>query len=141
MNIESLINRIADTPNRISRTVDGWSEAELRQRPAPDGWSAADVLAHLRSADDILTPRVYMMLVRDNPYFAVTKADGTFEIANVPAGVPLEFRVWQEKSKFLQKVTVNGKPETWNKGRIKTTLQPDQALVLDVAVDAAAFSK
>lgn len=81
------------------------------------------------------------MLVRDNPYFAVTKADGTFEIANVPAGVPLEFRVWQEKAKFLQEVTVDGKPEKWPKGRLKRTLQPDQALALVVAVDAAAFSK
>jgi len=67
MNTESLINRIADIPSRISRTVDGWSEAQLRQRPAPDEWSAADLLAHLRSSDDILSPRVYMMLVRDNP--------------------------------------------------------------------------
>jgi CheY-like chemotaxis protein len=67
MNTDSLINRIADIPNRISRTVDGWSEAQLHQRPAPDEWSAADLLAHLRSSDDILSPRVYMMLVRDNP--------------------------------------------------------------------------
>src|ERR1044071_1076140 len=67
MNTESLINRIADIPNRISRTVDGWSEAELRAQPARGEWSAADILAHLRSADDILTPRIYMMLVRDNP--------------------------------------------------------------------------
>jgi CheY-like chemotaxis protein len=67
MNTESLINRIADIPNRISRTVDGWGQEELTAQPAPGEWSAADVLAHLRSADDILTPRIYMMLVRDNP--------------------------------------------------------------------------
>lgn len=67
MNTESLVNRIADIPNRISRTVDGWTEDELRARPAPEEWSAADVLAHLRAADDILTPRIYMILVRDNP--------------------------------------------------------------------------
>jgi hypothetical protein len=36
------------------------------------------------------------MIARNNPYFAVTKPDGTFEIANVPAGVDLEFRVWHE---------------------------------------------
>lgn len=79
------------------------------------------------------------MLVRDSPYFAVTKADGTFEIPNVPAGVPLEFRVWQERSKFLQDVTVNGKAEKWPKGRMKVSLQPDQPLELTVVVDAAAF--
>jgi hypothetical protein len=81
------------------------------------------------------------ILVRNAPHFAVTKPDGTFEIPNVPAGVPLEFRVWQEKSKFLQDVTVNGKKEKWSKGRMKATLQPDQPLVLDVQVDPAAFAK
>jgi hypothetical protein len=79
------------------------------------------------------------MISRDSPYFAVTKPDGSFEIANVPAGVPLEFRVWQERAKFLQDVTVNGKAEKWPKGRIKATLQPDQPLSLDVVVDAAVF--
>jgi hypothetical protein len=79
------------------------------------------------------------MIVRDSPYFAITKPDGSFEIANVPAGVPLEFRVWQERSKFLQAVQVNGKPETWNKGRLKLTLQPDEQKTLEVVVDASAF--
>jgi hypothetical protein len=81
------------------------------------------------------------ILIRNSPYFAVTKADGLFEIPHVPAGVPLEFRVWQEKSKFLQDVTVNGKAEKWSKGRVKLTLQPDETKTLDVAVDVAAFSK
>jgi hypothetical protein len=81
------------------------------------------------------------MLVRDSPYFAVTKADGSFEIPNVPAGVPLEFRVWQEATKFLQDVTVNGKAEKWSKGRLKLTLTPDQPQQLDVVVAAGVFAK
>jgi hypothetical protein len=79
------------------------------------------------------------MIVRDSPYFAVSKPDGSFEIANVPAGVPLEFRVWQEKGKFLQEVKVDGKAEKWNKGRMKITLQPGEQKELNVVVDAAAF--
>jgi hypothetical protein len=79
------------------------------------------------------------LIVRDSPYFAVTKPDGSFEIANVPAGVPLEFRVWQERAKFLQKVNVNGKDETWSKGRLKLTLANDEQKALDVVVDASAF--
>jgi len=81
------------------------------------------------------------MLVRDSPYFAVTKADGSFEIPNVPAGVPLEFRIWQEATKFLQDVTVNGKPEKWSKGRLKLTLTPDEPKQLDVVVAAGVFAK
>jgi hypothetical protein len=81
------------------------------------------------------------MLVRTSPYNAVTAADGTFEIANVPAGVPLEFRVWQEKSRYLQDVTLNGEATKWPKGRMKVTLEPDQELMLDVVVDASVFAK
>jgi len=81
------------------------------------------------------------MLVRNSPYFAVTKADGSFEIANVPAGVPLEFRVWQEKSGFVQNVSVDGQAVVWSKGKLPVTLQPEQNLELNVAVDVSAFSR
>ena len=39
---------------------------------------------------------VAYMLPRENGYFAVTDAEGRFEIANLPAGEPLEFQVWHE---------------------------------------------
>lgn len=81
------------------------------------------------------------MIVRDSPYVAVTKPDGTFEMANVPAGATLEFRVWQEKSKFIQKITLNGKATTWDKGKFKVKLEDGQKLALDVVVPAAAFNR
>jgi hypothetical protein len=80
------------------------------------------------------------MLVRDSPYFAVTDEKGSFEIKNVPAGVPLEFRVWQEKSKFIQNVTIDGKAETWSKGRMKLTLADGEEKEMNVVVDAGAFN-
>jgi hypothetical protein len=40
------------------------------------------------------------VLVRNNPYFAVTAADGTFEIKNLPAG-KRKFRVWHERTGWL----------------------------------------
>ena len=38
------------------------------------------------------------LLPRENGYFAVTAADGTFEIANLPAGEKLDFQVWHESA-------------------------------------------
>jgi hypothetical protein len=64
--IDDLIDRLARIPERISRAVAGWSEVELRTPSAEAEWSAAAVFAHLRASDDIITPRVYAMLVRDN---------------------------------------------------------------------------
>jgi plastocyanin len=46
---------------------------------------------------------------RDNPYVAVSSADGKFEIKDLPVG-KLEFQVWQEKSGFVD-------TKDWPKGR------------------------
>jgi len=79
------------------------------------------------------------MMVFDHPYFAVTKEDGTFEIPNIPAGVQLEFRVWQEAAGNLQEVTVNGKAEPWSKGKFKLELSDNDRRELNVVVNSSAF--
>lgn len=38
------------------------------------------------------------IVIRDNPYFAVTGPDGSFELKNVPAGEELEVEVWHERA-------------------------------------------
>lgn len=79
------------------------------------------------------------MISRNSPYFAVTKEDGTFEIKNLPAaeGLKLEFRVWHERSGFVQDVTVNGEKVTWKKGRFDLELAPGEDLALEVEIDAS----
>jgi len=79
------------------------------------------------------------MITRKNSYFAVTKPDGSFEIPNLPAGVELEFRVWQERLNFVQDVTVNGSGEKWAKGRFKRTLTPGETTKLDVQLAGGLF--
>jgi len=56
------------------------------------------------------------ILPRDNPYMAVSKPDGTFTIAKLPAG-ELEFQVWHEKVGYLA-------TPKWTKGRFKMTIKP-----------------
>ncbi len=79
------------------------------------------------------------MMVCDHPYYAVTKADGSFEIPNLPSGVPLEFRVWQEKAGFVQAVTVDGSAAKWSKGRFTRTLANGERVELNVVIDATIF--
>ena len=78
------------------------------------------------------------MMVCDHPYFAVTDAEGNFEIKNVPAGVELEFRVWQEAAR-LTDVSVNGESTTWSKGRFPLTLSPEETREISVVVDSSAL--
>ncbi len=79
------------------------------------------------------------LLIRDNSYFGVTDDSGSFEIANLPAGVELEFRAWQEKANFLTNVTLNGQQVEWKKGRFTIQLQPGSESVLEVTIAADQF--
>lgn len=81
------------------------------------------------------------LLPRKNGYFAVTAADGTFEIANLPAGVDLNFRVWQEKVRFVQKVTLNSQVTKLSKGRLPFQLDPtdESKNQIEVMIDVTEF--
>jgi plastocyanin len=76
------------------------------------------------------------VLVRDNPYYAVTDAEGKFKIANVPAGEHT-FVVWHETG-YLTDVTVNGKATKWNRGRAKLTIKSGKN---ELKVEAAPVPK
>lgn len=67
------------------------------------------------------------MIVRGNGYFAVTNPKGEFEMKNVPAGVDVTFRIWQEKSGFVSKpgVKLNGEELKLKGGRF--TFKLDKA--------------
>jgi hypothetical protein len=62
---------------------------------------------------------------RKDGYVAVSAADGSFSIADLPAGEPLEFQVWHARSAGGLKLD---RPELkWSpKGRFQITLQPDE---------------
>ena len=59
-------------------------------------------------------------IAQDHPYYAVTGADGSFKISDLPAG-DYEVEVWQEKlGKKTEKVTVKAKEDTkvaWTFGK------------------------
>jgi hypothetical protein len=56
--------------------------------------------------------------VFDHPYFAVTDADGKFEIANAPAGDWRLF-IWHEETGWLNKGGKDGEPITLKPGQTK----------------------
>ncbi|MCH7750854.1 MAG: hypothetical protein IH898_01695 [Planctomycetes bacterium] len=83
-------------------------------------------------------------LPRKNGYYAVTGPDGSFEIANVPAGEELEFQVWHESGTGTRGALVLGTPEAkklkWSKkGRFKVTLTQDDVKEIEITVPASAL--
>lgn len=60
------------------------------------------------------------VLVRDDPYFALTDSYGWFEIRNLPAGEAIEFQVWHELGRG-RNGSLEARPE-WIKGRFRITI-------------------
>ena len=83
-------------------------------------------------------------LPRSNGYVAITGSDGSFEIANVPAGEELEFQVWHESATgpggALVLGTTEAKQMKWSKkGRFKIKLAEGEEKELEITVPAAAL--
>ena len=83
-------------------------------------------------------------LPRENGYYAVSGPDGSFEIANVPAGEELEIQVWHESGTGTRHALVLGTPEAkqlkWSKkGRFKITLSEDEVKEMEITVPASAL--
>ncbi len=79
------------------------------------------------------------LIVRDDPYIAVTQEDGSFEISNLPAGEHT-FVVWQEKPTYIKEVIIDEKETQWQRGRFTVTIEPDKTLDMGkIVVPASAF--
>jgi hypothetical protein len=79
------------------------------------------------------------VIVRPDPFFAISAEDGTFEISGLPAGQELEFQAWQEKSGFVEAVKLNDKAAKWTKGRFTQKLKPGENDLGEIKVPAKEF--
>ena len=78
------------------------------------------------------------LVIRDDPYVAVTDENGSFKIENVPAG-NWTFQFWHEKAGFLASVKVDGKTTSWSRGRAPIAIKSGGTTELNVSVPPAAF--
>jgi len=81
------------------------------------------------------------LVVRPNPYAAVSKADGSFEIKNVPAGGELELQLWHEKAGYIGELSIGGKAEKIAKGRKKVKVAAGDNDLGEMTLDANLFKK
>jgi hypothetical protein len=79
------------------------------------------------------------IVARPDPYFAVTAADGSFEIAGLPAGEDLEFQVWHERAAG-DNHGLKAKPDWTSRGRFTMKIPKDgETVTLDVPVEPSSF--
>src|SRR5215203_1797312 len=63
--IEQVIARLAAAPGRFAELLSRLEDADSVTSAVEGEWSPAQVMAHLRAANDILEPRMYQILVRE----------------------------------------------------------------------------
>lgn len=86
---DCLLERMATAPARYAALLSNCSEEQLNARSDPEQWTAREILAHVRAGDDLLTGRIYHILVRDNPPFLEVNERRWDEVAGY-ADYPLD---------------------------------------------------
>jgi hypothetical protein len=74
------------------------------------------------------------VVARKHPYVAVSGADGTFVLKNLPEGTEIEFQAWHEKAGYL------AVPQ-WDKGRFTMTLKAGENDLGEIKVPASLLNK
>ncbi len=64
---EQILTLLAEGPGRITALVARLTPAQLRTAPAPEGWSATAVLAHLRACADVWGDCMATILEQEQP--------------------------------------------------------------------------
>lgn len=109
-------------------------QPQLRKEGETEKLVRSDSFPHPVSCNVHPWMRAYI-LVRPNPYAAVSGKDGSFRIPHLPAG-DLEFQVWHEVKGYLQ-----AKPE-WQRGRFKLRIAAGQVNDLgDIKLAPALFER
>ena len=87
--VEKILALLTEAPPGIAEMTAGLSPDQLRARPAPDGWSLNDVLAHLRSCEDVWGGCVKTIVAEDKPAFRAVNPRTWIKQTNY---LDLEFR-------------------------------------------------
>lgn len=64
---EQILSLLAEAPQHIAAATEGLTPVQLRARPAPEAWSANEVLAHLRACADMWGGSLRATLAADHP--------------------------------------------------------------------------
>jgi DinB superfamily len=108
------IKVLAATPKKLARWINGATPAKLRKRPAPEKWSAAEILAHLADAEIVVSWRIRAILGAPGTPIQAYDQEAWFAAGYYPkrdARKSLEqFRVLRETNLALYKMLT---PEQW----------------------------
>ncbi|MGA7732456.1 MAG: DinB family protein [Chloroflexia bacterium] len=135
LTIDQLLTRLAATPPRIAALTAGLSPAQLRAIPGVGGWSANDVLSHLRSCSDVWGDYIARILAEDHPTIRAVNPTTWIKKTGYPE---LEFRpslrAFTTQRADLMSVLQPLPPEAWSRAATVTGAgRPRERTVLSYA--------
>ena len=65
--ITAILTVLTESPKDIARIVHGCTDDQLHGKPAPDAWSATEILAHLRACAEVWGRSIERMIAEDHP--------------------------------------------------------------------------
>ena len=80
------------------------------------------------------------VVIRSNPYMAVTDENGNFEIKNLPVGTH-KFMFWQEKAGFVAEVNLGGEKTKWRRGTVEVKIAPGDNSMGVIKITPSLFDK
>ena len=97
------LRRLTETPIVLEQRVASASDAVVAQRPAPQSWSAAEVLCHLRDVEELFQVRFHTILALDEPTILVIGANRE-QLAPWRLGEshPLDQERWAEERQYAR---------------------------------------
>jgi hypothetical protein len=87
--IEELLTLLAEAPTHLAASTAGLSPAQLRTLPKNEGWSANDVLAHVRACADVWGGCIEAIIAEDRPTLRAINPRTWIKTTDYPK---LEFR-------------------------------------------------
>ena len=140
---EQVLAVLAEPPRRLAALTREAAPERLDRRPAPEEWSAAEVLAHLRSCGDVWGGSIARILEQDRPTFRAVNPRTwitTTDYDRVPFAAHL--RAFEASRSELLAVLGGLRPDDWHRSAVVTGAgRPLELTVLSYAARLAVHER
>ncbi len=112
-----MLATLAETPQSITSLTRGFTLDQLHAKPAPDVWSANEILAHLRSCADVWGNSILAMLTQESPRLRYISPRTWIKKTNYPnQAFHASFGAFSTHRSDLLKVLKPLPPADWERG-------------------------
>jgi hypothetical protein len=97
------VTRLGRTGPELAAAIDGRDTAALARRPDARGWSATEIVCHLRDVEELFRTRFHTILALDDPKILTWSAEPADLAAwgiGGPVGNPLDPERWAEELQY-----------------------------------------